>query len=179
MKVLQEIHNQKFLTERIAALGSNLAAVHFFTYRQCAVRLKDEKQWITGDITTLNLPDHFVEGYYVEAVDCTNFHHNGIRYEGIKNLSGLNFLKWLSLKNNKHVDVWCLDRLAGQNGETLEYLDLQGCQLCVGCIYALARMPALKYLTVTDPGDNVEVQAALSLLESSKPGLLIAAHDKQ
>lgn len=38
MKMIQEIENQKFLPERVAALGSNLAAVHFFTYRCCAVR---------------------------------------------------------------------------------------------------------------------------------------------
>lgn len=39
MKVIQEIQNQKYLAERVAALGSNLAAVHFFTYRQAAVKL--------------------------------------------------------------------------------------------------------------------------------------------
>lgn len=38
MEEIQEIVNQKFLPERISALGSNLAAVHFFTYRNAAVR---------------------------------------------------------------------------------------------------------------------------------------------
>lgn len=38
MKELQEIHNQKFIAERVATLGSNLAAMHFLTYRQAAVR---------------------------------------------------------------------------------------------------------------------------------------------
>lgn len=38
MKVEQEIQNQKYLPERTSILGSNLAAVHFFTYRQAAVR---------------------------------------------------------------------------------------------------------------------------------------------
>lgn len=38
MKTLQEIENQKHLTDRVATLGSNLAAVHFFTYREAAVR---------------------------------------------------------------------------------------------------------------------------------------------
>lgn len=126
-------------------------------------------------MTTLDLPSTYAEGYYVEAVDCTNFHHNGIRFEGLENLSGLSVLKWLSLKNNKYVDVWCLDRVAGQNGKTLEYLDISGCQLCVGCIFALARMKALKYLVITDPGDNMELQAGLSMLEQEKPKLLIKA----
>lgn len=38
IKEVQEIQNQKFLPERVAALGSNLAAMHFFIYRHCAVR---------------------------------------------------------------------------------------------------------------------------------------------
>ncbi|XP_061726228.1 distal membrane-arm assembly complex protein 2 [Cydia pomonella] len=175
MKVLQEIKNQEFLPKRVAVLGSNLAALHFFTYRACAVRLKGKKEWITGDATNLNLPTQYEEGYFVEAVDCTNFLHNGIRYEGIQNFSGLNFLKWVSLRNNKHVDVWCLDRLAGQNGKSLEHLDIRGCNLCVGGVSALARMSALKTLYITDPGDNLELQAALSVLEEENPKLLIKA----
>ncbi|PZC74184.1 hypothetical protein B5X24_HaOG208210 [Helicoverpa armigera] len=175
MKELQEIENQKYLPKRTATLGSNLGAVHFFTYRQCAVRLKGAQEWISGDIETLNLPDRYTDGYLVEAVDCTNFHHNGIRYEGVQNLSNLHCLKWLRLKNNKHVDVWCIDRLAGQNGHTLEYLDISGCNICLGTIFALARMPALKFLVITDPGDDLKIQAALSMLEQEKPGLLVHA----
>ncbi|XP_038207437.1 distal membrane-arm assembly complex protein 2 [Zerene cesonia] len=173
MKELQEIENQKYLPERVTTLGHNLAAVHFFTYRQATVRLRGSKEWIGGDITELKLPSRFIDGYFVEAVDCTNFHRNGIRYEGIQNLTGLNFLKWLSLKGNKHVDVWCLDRLAGQNGNSLEYLDITGCNICVGSILALARMRALKFLVLTDPGDDTELQAALSCLEEENPDILI------
>ncbi|XP_072933307.1 uncharacterized protein [Epargyreus clarus] len=174
MKVVQEIQNQKYLPERVTSLGSNLAAVHFFSYRQAAVRLKDSKNWIANDPDTLEkLPDTYKDGYFVEAIDCTNFHHGGIRFEGVQNLNGLNFLKWLSLRNNKYIDVWCIDRIAGQNGRSIEYLDISGCNLCVGGVFALARMSALKFLVITDPGDNVELQAALSMLEEEKPKLLI------
>lgn len=80
------------------------------------------------------------------------------------------------MKNSKYVDVWGIDRIAGQNGETLEYLDISGCNICVGCIFALVRMKALKFLVITDPGDdNMDLQAALSMLEQEKPGLLINA----
>ncbi|CAK1593986.1 unnamed protein product [Parnassius mnemosyne] len=173
MKEIQEIENQNYMPQRVATLGTNLAAVHFFTYRKAAVRLKDSKHWIIGDITTLKLPDRFVDGYFVEAIDCTNFHHNGIRYNGLKNLAGLNYLKWLSLQNNKHIDVWCLDRLAGQNGDTLEFLNITGCKLCVGSVIALSRMSALRFLVISDPGNNVEVQTALSMLEQENPDLII------
>ncbi|KAL0868414.1 hypothetical protein ABMA27_007922 [Loxostege sticticalis] len=175
MKELQEIENQKYLPERVATLGANLAAVHFFCYRFATVRLKDSEDWIRGDITNLKLPSTYTDGYYVEAIDCANFHHNGIRYEGLENLQNLNFLKWLSLKNNKHVDVWCLDRVAGHTGRTLEYLDISGCNLCVGGVFAIARMSALKMLIITDPGDNMDLQAALSMLEQENPKLLIKA----
>lgn len=179
MKVIQEIENQKYLPERVAALGSNLAAVHFFTYRQAAVRLRGKSEWIAGDITTLKLPDHFVDGYQVEAINCTSFHHNGIRYEGIQNLSNLKYLNWLSLRNNKYIDVWCLDRIASLTGDNLEYLDIVGCNLCVGGLHAIARMQTLKYLIISDPGDDIELQAGLSLLEQEKPDLLINAVDSE
>lgn len=130
---------------------------------------------MSGYMPELKLPDKYVDGFYVEAVDCSKFHHNGIRYEGLQNLTGLNFLKWLSLKNNKHMDVWCLDRIAGQNGKTLEYLDITGMQLTAEVVFALGRMPALKVLLITDPGDNIDVQAALSILESENPKLTIKA----
>lgn len=130
---------------------------------------------MSGFMPELSLPDKYVDGYFVEAVDCSKFHHNGIRYEGLQNLTGLNFLKWLSLKNNKHIDVWCLDRLSGQNGKTLEYLDITGIQLTAEAVFALSRMPALKVLQITDPGDNIDVQAALSILESENPKLTIKA----
>lgn len=141
----------------------------------CLFRLKDSKIWMTGYMPQLKLPNKYVDGYYVEAVDCSKFHHNGIRYEGLQNLTGLNFLKWLSLKNNKHIDIWCLDRLAGQNGKTLEYLDITGMQLTAEAVFALSRMPALKIVRITDPGDNIDVQAALSILESENPNLTIKA----
>lgn len=38
MKELQDIENQKFLPTRVATLGSNLAALHFFTYRHASVK---------------------------------------------------------------------------------------------------------------------------------------------
>lgn len=121
------------------------------------------------------LPNRFKEGYFVEAVECANFHHGGIRFEGLQNLMDVNFLKWLSLRNNPHVDVWCLDRVAGLNGSSLEYLDISGCNFCLGCINAVARMRALKFLVVTDPGENPQLQTALSMLEQEKPSLMIKA----
>lgn len=132
---------------------------------------------MVGDILNLDIPNIYQDGFFVEAIDCEKFHHNGIRYEGIHNLSGLNFLKWLSLKNNKHIDVWCLDRLAGQNGASLVYLDITGCKLCIGCILALARMKELKFLIISDPGDDANIQNALSMLEEEKPHLLIKVVD--
>lgn len=77
------------------------------------------------------------------------------------------------MKNNKFIDVWCLDRIAGQNGSTLEYLDISGCNICVGSIFALARMSSLKLLVLSDPEENVELQAAISMLEEERPSLLI------
>lgn len=38
MKEKQEIHNQQYIPKRVTMLGSNLAAMHFFLYRQNAIR---------------------------------------------------------------------------------------------------------------------------------------------
>lgn len=121
----------------------------------------------------MKLPDRFREGYQVEAVDCSGFCDGGLRYEGVPNLSDLNFLRWLSLKNNSYIDVWCLDKIAGQNGQLLEYLDVSGCNISIGCIHALIRMPALKLLVITDPGEDDELQMGLSILEEINKNLLI------
>lgn len=177
MKILQEIENQKYMKKRVAALGANLAAIHFFCFRDAKVRLRGSPRWLSGDAQTLNLPEHFEDGWFVEAIDCTDFHHNGIRYEGLQNLMNLNYLKWLCIKNSKYIDVWCLDRIAGQNGSSLEYLDISGCKLCPGGIIALSRMSALKLLVITDPGDDIDIQAALSILEQENPDLLIKVMD--
>jgi hypothetical protein len=71
--------------------------------------------------------------------------------------------------------VWCIDRVAGLCGKTLEYLDISGCQLCVGTVFAIAQMKALKMLIITDPGDDQTLQAALSMLEEENPKLMINA----
>lgn len=38
LKERQEIDNQKYISKRVEILGSDLAAVHFFTYKGCCVR---------------------------------------------------------------------------------------------------------------------------------------------
>ncbi|GBO99408.1 Distal membrane-arm assembly complex protein 2 [Eumeta japonica] len=173
MKELQERQNQRYIPQRVDILGPNLAAMHYFTFRGAAVRLKNENNWISGNPMDLDLPVKFAEGYFIEAIDCSTFKKGGIRYEGIPNLGELNFLKWLSLQNNSHVDEWSLDKLAGQNGSTIEYLDIRGISFNVGCVYALARMPKLQVVLISDISDNLEIQAALSVLEMENPNLLI------
>ncbi|XP_037963047.2 distal membrane-arm assembly complex protein 2 [Plutella xylostella] len=174
MKDLQEVENQKYSSERNEILGSNLAAAHFFTFRGAGIRFKGQKAWLSGPEEEMKLPEKFKDGYFVEAIDCSQFIKSGIRYEGLANIADLSFLKWLSLKNNVYIDVWCLDRVAGL-AKSLEFLDISGCRLCVGGVHALARMPELKMLVVTDPGENIAVQAALSILEQEKPDLVINA----
>lgn len=178
MKELQEVENQKYISQRVEILGSNLAAVHYFTYRGAAVRLKYSNNWLTGVEESLKLPNRFEKGYDVEAIDCSNFSEGGLRYEGLENLQDLPHLKWLSLKNNKLIDVWGLDRIAGQNGSTLEYLDITGCKMTAGCIQALARMTSLKLLIVSIPDDDEMLQTGLSLLEEDNSKLLIKVVDQ-
>jgi len=49
-------------------------------------------------------------------------------YEGLQNMRNLVYLKSLDLSNCPLIDAWCLDRITGEFGESLEVLNLSGCE---------------------------------------------------
>lgn len=174
-KEFHAIANQKYISERVEILGPDLAAAHFVCFREGAIKFKNQSNWLKGDPTKdeLKLPVTYDDNYIVEMIDCSGFKDGGLRYEGLLNLSNLSSLKWLSLKNNIYVDEWGVDRIVGQCGQSLEYLDLSGCPIALGTIIALARIPNLKVLILSDIEYPEEIQAGIATLEAENESLLV------
>lgn len=108
----KERYMQQFVKERHEILGNDLAAAHFLIYRQGKVKFVGQDEWIkmNKDEDRVNLPDKYQHGMFLEAADC-----EGVKlyYEGLENLRRLYELRFLSFKNIKSFDDWCLDRVSG------------------------------------------------------------------
>lgn len=75
----------RFIEDRHAILGCDLAAAHFLLHRFGAVKFVGQDQWIVpGDEAVNSLPDRYDKAYRVEAIDVSG---SSITYEGFENLS--------------------------------------------------------------------------------------------
>ncbi|XP_014663443.1 PREDICTED: ATP synthase subunit s-like protein [Priapulus caudatus] len=122
----KELQDQEFLPERHKILGPDLAAAHFIVARGGAVMFVGQQRWHRADAEgKYLLPDKYVAGVHVEAVDASS---TSLRYEGFDNLVDLRFIKSLILRNCPLIDDWCIGRLHHYS-DSLEHLDVSGCPL--------------------------------------------------
>jgi hypothetical protein len=83
-------------------------------------------------------------------------------------------LKWLSLEGCPRIDDWCLDRVSGQYGETLEYLNIQNCPLVTEKgIASLSKMKKLKTLILGGHPEAKNLELVCLMLEDILPHLTI------
>ena len=76
------VSSNRFLQERVAAVGCELAAAHFMVSRGGKVRQKGSNDWIVKDEDDeYDLPRHFKPGFFVESIDASN---TKLRYEGLE-----------------------------------------------------------------------------------------------
>ncbi|XP_073981137.1 distal membrane-arm assembly complex protein 2 isoform X1 [Rhodnius prolixus] len=169
-----EISRQRYIKERHAILGSDLATAHFVVYRDGKIKFKNSDNWIEkhpDEDECPELPNKYVRNLYLEAIDSSN---TLIRYEGLENFINLKHLKWLSFKNCIHVDDWFVDRLSGELKETLEYLDLSNCHnLTKNCISCFYRFKKLKTLVLQNVVKNKDFEFSCMLLEDACPHVFI------
>jgi len=156
------VQGQEFVQSRLLALGPDLAAAHFLCHRNCRVRFRGHKEWteLKGK-GTLDIPAVYVQGWYIEAIDCSS---SKLVFEGLQNLRNLHYIKYLDISYCDHIDEWCLDRISGEYSDTLEYLNLSGCRgLNWNGLEVLWRFRNLKTLVLKDM-DHVEDLNLLCLL---------------
>jgi len=169
-------YNQRYMTDRVKALGSDIAAAHFVVYRGGAIRFRGQDQFIQWtnkkEEYYANLPGTYDPNYFVEAIDVSNIR---LYYQGIENFKNLYKLKWLNLRNNDVLDNWCLDFI-GHKIPNLEYLNISNCsQITSGGIAGLQNLTQLKVLVTNST--NVEVRMACFALEDIIPGLFVSIED--
>jgi len=175
-KALKNVVTQSYITERVQAVGFDLAAAHFIVHRAGRVRFKGANIWTGQDKNgEYSLPGHYQEGVYVEAIDASG---TSLVYEGLESMSNLRHLKWLSVATCPYVDDWCIDRICGQYGNTLEHLNLSYCRKVTETgISALARLRNLKKLNLEGMGHVKNIQMLCILLEESNSNLSIEGLD--
>ncbi|XP_050543996.1 distal membrane-arm assembly complex protein 2 [Daktulosphaira vitifoliae] len=172
-KVEYKKYSQRYVPERVKALGTDLAAAHFIVYRGGAVKFVNHKDFIRWENKKeeycINLPEKYDASYRVDAIDASNL---SIYYEGLENFKLLYKLKWLSLRNNPVLDDWSLD-LIGSIMPSLEYLDISNCkQISCNGIAGLQKLRNLKELVVNN--EDIEFQMACFALEDILPELFVS-----
>ncbi|XP_055856641.1 distal membrane-arm assembly complex protein 2 [Episyrphus balteatus] len=162
---------QQYVSERHEQLGNELAAAHFIIFRGGSVKFLHEKEWKKSDEEgEYNLPTKFHPAWKVEAIKCD---YMTLYYEGLENIRCLPHLKFLSFKNVKTFDDWCLDRVSGSEFVRLEVLDLTGTQMTCNGLQCLYRIPTLKLLILDDPKADLKMELSCALLEEAIPKLKI------
>lgn len=173
---------QKFIKDRLVALGPDLAAATFLLSRNCRVKFKDRSG---GEFVSLQgmlqskqtLPTSWQSGWYVEAIDASC---SDIVYEGFNNMRNLIFLKSLDLSYCPQIDDWCMDRITGEFQDSLEELDVSGCKMVklsgLESIWRLRKLKVLK-LRHMDHIDSTSLNLLCLMLMEELPDLQIVGVD--
>lgn len=139
-------------------------------------RFEGQEKWFKmnkrnkcDDLPKVNTP-----GFYVSEIDCSNMN---IYYEGLENMVRLKKLTWLSFKNCKTIDDFCLDRISGEYGETLKYLDISGCSITERGLNAFYRLSNLETLVVSNITRSTAFELTCAMLEELFPKLVIESVD--
>lgn len=119
-------------------------------------------EWLTK-AELASLPTKYNAKYLVE---CINFDDQPLHYEGVENIDDLQECKSISLRNTRHFNDWCLDRLCGNYLPKLEELDITGTDTTERGLEAIYRLPALKRLILDKSSrDTVEYKLIFAMLE--------------
>uniref|UniRef100_A0A4Y0BQK3 Uncharacterized protein n=1 Tax=Anopheles funestus TaxID=62324 RepID=A0A4Y0BQK3_ANOFN len=170
-----EAHMQKFLPERHATLGDDIATAHFIVHRGGSVRFRGSTNWIQKDEDDeYDLPRHHVPGMVLEEVRCDGM---TLFYEGMENIQKLLRLKHLSFENVTLFNDWYLDRISGNTLPSLEKLNLRGTAITHRGLNCLYRLPSLKLLLIDDPEKDILWKLTVAMLEEWNPNLRVASSE--
>ncbi|XP_058464607.1 distal membrane-arm assembly complex protein 2 [Malaya genurostris] len=166
-----DAHMQKFIPQRHAILGEDLATAHFLVHRGGSVRFRGQTDWVKmNEKDEYDLPKVYVPNMVLEEIKCDGI---DLFYEGMENIRRLRYLKHLSFKNVTKFDDWYLDRLSGSDFPSLEVLNLTGTAVTNRGLNCLYRLPSLKLLLVDDPEKDIMWKMSVVLLEEWNPLLVV------
>lgn len=136
----------------------------------------NQSKWVKKDeLDHYELPAKFDRNFLIEAIKCDDME---LYYEGLENIRRLKFMKFLSFRNVKQFDDWCLDRVSGSQFDNLEVLDISGTQITENGLSALYRIPTLKMLIVDDPHKSKTFEYTCLLLEDIFPDIKICGQNE-
>ena len=85
-------------------------------------------------------------------------------------MSYFRLFQWLDLSYCEHIDEWCMDRITGEFGDSLEHLNISGCRALnwngLECVW---RLRSLKTLVIKDM-DHVQDSASKSCIRIASEG---------
>lgn len=172
------IEEQRFVQERLIALGPDLSAAYFLIARGCRVMFKGKNHWFPSDSKGKfpeDLPTAYVSGWYIEKIDASD---SLLIYEGLQNIRNLIYLKSLDLSYCPLIDEWCMDRITGEFGESLEVLNLSGCtNIDWNGLECLWRFRKLKTLILRDMDHVRDIKLICLMLLDIFPDLDIQGVD--
>ncbi|XP_053670133.1 distal membrane-arm assembly complex protein 2 [Anopheles nili] len=170
-----EAHMQKFIPERHATLGDDIATAHFVVHRGGSVRFRGDTKWIKkNEDDEYDLPRRHVPGMVLEEVRCDGLN---LFYEGMENIQKLLRLRHLSFENVALFDDWYLDRISGNMLPSLEKLNLRGTAVSHRGLNCLYRLPSLKLLLVDDPEKDILWKLSVAMLEEWNPNLRVVSNE--
>ena len=124
---------------------------------------------------SLNIPSQYVPGWHIEAIEASTA---DLVYEGLQNFRNLQHLKWLDLSYCQYMDEWCMDRITGELSDSLEYLNISGCQnVNWNGLEVVWRLRNLKTLVIKDMDHIQDLTLICLLLLDVIPGLKIEGAD--
>lgn len=123
-----------------------------------------------NDNDEYDLPKVYDPNYTLDAIKADNME---LYYEGLENLRRLNHLKYLSLRNVKQFDDWCMDRICGHQYDRIEILDVSSTSITANALTAVPKLRSLKAIVMDLNDRSIEFELACSLLEEVMPHLKI------
>ena len=171
------VDSQRFSRDRLIALGPDLAAAHFLLARGCRVKFTCHPEWTEPfqRYDHSHVPHTYVPGFNLEGIEAQD---SQLIYEGFSTLRNLQHLKHLDVSYSPHIDAWCLDRITGEYSDTLQYLDLSGCEsLNWNGIESIWRLTRLKTLVLRDLEHIVDLKMLCLLILDVLPDLEIQGVD--
>lgn len=167
--------SQRYIAERHATLGKDLAITHYVLHRGGKIRRKGHSNYLGPD-DMINLPNSYDPTWLVEEIDASGIE---LYYEALDNFKDLERLKIARFCNNQNFDDWCLERILAIC-PNIQHLDVSNCvNVTERGLEGIYRNWNLKTLVITDFNCTAAFELTVLLLEDVRPDLKVIVNRPQ